>query len=83
MSTLFLIDKILDSPSKIGILRVLSSGLGFKGTGSEIARLAGFSVPATHESLPVHQGGPFAHTGDTRSDPRALAHSNGRRSGQD
>ncbi len=51
MTTLFRIDEIVDSPSKVGILRVLASGKGFKATGSEIARQAGFSVPATHESL--------------------------------
>lgn len=45
------VDEIVGSPSKIGILRVLSSGKGFKATGREIARRAGFSVPATHESL--------------------------------
>ncbi len=50
-NTLFRIDEIVDSPSKVGILRVLASGKGFKATGREIARLAGFSVPAAHESL--------------------------------
>ena len=51
MKAPFVIDKIVDSPCKVGILRVLSSRKGFRATGREIARLAGFSVPSTHESL--------------------------------
>ncbi len=47
----FQINEILDSPSKIAILRVLVSRKGFKATGREIAKLSGFSVPSTHESL--------------------------------
>ena len=47
----FQISEIIDSPSKLAILRVLSSRKGFKATGREIAKLSGFSVPSTHESL--------------------------------
>lgn len=47
----FPIDDILSSPSKLAILRVLASRKGFKGTGREIAKLAGYSAPSTHESL--------------------------------
>ncbi|OGW96252.1 MAG: hypothetical protein A2Z81_05545 [Omnitrophica WOR_2 bacterium GWA2_45_18] len=51
ISPLFQVQDVIDSPSKIAILRVLASRKGFKATGREIARLSGFSVPATHESL--------------------------------
>src|SRR3989338_426934 len=47
----FPIDDILNSPSKLAILRVLASRKGFKATGREIAKLSGYSVPSTHESL--------------------------------
>ncbi len=47
----FQINEIIDSPSKLAILRVFASRDGLKATGREIARLAGFSVPSTHESL--------------------------------
>lgn len=47
----FPIDDILSSPSKLAILRVLASRKGLKGTGREIAKLAGYSAPSTHESL--------------------------------
>lgn len=47
----FQINQVVDSPSKVAILRLLSSRKGFKATGREIARLAGFSVPSIHESL--------------------------------
>ena len=47
----FPIDEILDSPSKLAILRVLASRKGFKATGREIAKLSGYSVPSTHETL--------------------------------
>ena len=45
------IDNVLDSSSKLAILRVLTSRKGFKATGREIAKLAGYSVPSTHASL--------------------------------
>jgi predicted nucleotidyltransferase len=45
------LENILDSGLKIAILRVLSSGTDRRLGGSEIARLAGFSVPSTHEAL--------------------------------
>ena len=51
MTSPFKIDKIVDSPSKLAILRVFASREGLKATGREIAKLAGFSVPSTHESL--------------------------------
>jgi predicted nucleotidyltransferase len=47
----FKIDEIFDSPSKLAILRVFASREGLKTTGREVAKLAGFSVPSTHESL--------------------------------
>jgi predicted nucleotidyltransferase len=51
MDSPFQISEVVGSSSKLAILRVLSSGKGLKATGREIAKLAGFSVPATHESL--------------------------------
>ena len=47
----FNINEIIDSPSKLAILRVFASRHGFKATGREIAKLSGYSVPSTHESL--------------------------------
>lgn len=47
----FQINEIVDSPSKLAILRVFGSREGLKATGREIAKLAGFSAPSTHESL--------------------------------
>ena len=47
----FPIDDILNSPSKLAILRVLASRKGFKATGREIAKLSGYSVPSSHETL--------------------------------
>jgi predicted nucleotidyltransferase len=43
--------EVLDSPSKVAILRILASRQGMKATGREIAKLSGFSVPSTHDSL--------------------------------
>jgi len=51
MTSPFQIENIVDSPSKLAILRVFTSREGLKATGREIAKLAGFSVPSTHESL--------------------------------
>lgn len=45
------LEKILDSQTKVAILRVLSSGVDRRMGGSEIARAAGFSIPSTHDSL--------------------------------
>ncbi|MFA5259609.1 MAG: nucleotidyltransferase domain-containing protein [Candidatus Omnitrophota bacterium] len=45
------LEKILDSQTKVAILRVLSSGADRRMGGSEIARAAGFSIPSTHDSL--------------------------------
>lgn len=47
----FQISEIIDTPSKLAILRVFVSREGLKATGREISKLAGFSVSATHESL--------------------------------
>lgn len=47
----FNINEIIDSPSKLAILRVFASRKGLKATGREIAKLSGYSVPSTHESL--------------------------------
>jgi len=51
MTSPFKIDDIVGSPSKLAILRVFASRKGFQTTGREIAKLAGFSAPSTHESL--------------------------------
>jgi len=51
MSVAFPIDEIINSPSKLAILRILTSRKGFKATGREIAKLSGFSAPSTHDSL--------------------------------
>ena len=51
MTSPFKIDDIVDSPLKLAILRVFASREGLKATGREIAKLAEFSVPSTHESL--------------------------------
>ena len=51
MSSPFKINEIVDSPSKLAILRVFTSREGLKATGREIAKLAGFSAPSTHDSL--------------------------------
>jgi predicted nucleotidyltransferase len=45
------LEKILDSQTKVAILRVLSSGVDRRMGGSEIARVAGFSIPSTHDAL--------------------------------
>jgi predicted nucleotidyltransferase len=47
----FQISEIIDTPSKLAILRVFVSREGLKATGREISKLAGFSVSSTHESL--------------------------------
>lgn len=51
MPSPFKIDDIIDSPLKVAILRVLASRQGFRATGRQIAKLSGYSVPSTHESL--------------------------------
>ena len=51
ISSPFNISDIVDSPSKLAILRVFASRRGLKATGREVSRLAGYSVPSTHESL--------------------------------
>ena len=47
----FQINEIIDTSSNLAILRAFVSRKGLKATGREIAKLAGFSVPSTHESL--------------------------------
>ena len=51
MTDLRPLEKILDSQTKVALLRVLSSGVDRRMGGSEIARVAGFSVPSTHDAL--------------------------------
>ncbi len=47
----FQIEKIVDSPSKLAILRVFVSHRGLKASGRQIAKLIGYSAPSTHDSL--------------------------------
>jgi len=51
MVATFRIEDIVDSPSKLAILRFFSSRRGFKATGRQIAKLVGYSAPSTHDSL--------------------------------
>ncbi len=51
MVTTFQIEDIVDSSSKLAILRVFASRRGLKATGRQIAKLVGYSAPATHDSL--------------------------------
>lgn len=51
MATLFGIEEIIDSPSKLAILRVFAAHKELKATGRQIAKLVGYSAPSTHESL--------------------------------
>jgi predicted nucleotidyltransferase len=51
MVTTFQVESIIDSPSKLAILRVFASRRGLKATGRQIAKLVGYSAPSTHESL--------------------------------
>jgi predicted nucleotidyltransferase len=51
MTIPFQIEKIIDSPSKLAILRVFAAHYGLKATGRQIAKLVGYSAPSTHESL--------------------------------
>lgn len=47
----FRIEDIMASPSKLAILRAFAARKGLKATGRQIAKLAGYSVPSTHDSL--------------------------------
>lgn len=47
----FQIEEIIDSPSKLAILRFFISHKGLKATGRQIAKLIGYSAPSTHDSL--------------------------------
>jgi predicted nucleotidyltransferase len=51
MTIPFQIEKIINSPSKLAILRVFAARKGLKATGRQIAQLVGYSAPSTHESL--------------------------------
>ena len=51
VASLFNINEIIDSQSKLAILRVFASRKGLKATGREIAKRSGYSAPSTHESL--------------------------------
>lgn len=51
MTIPFQFEKIIDSPSKLAILRVFAAHDGLKATGRQIAKLVGYSAPSTHESL--------------------------------
>ena len=51
MITTFQVENIVDSPSKLAILRVFASRRGLKATGRQIAKLVGYSAPSTHDSL--------------------------------
>lgn len=51
MAIPFQIEKIIDSPSKLAIMRVFAARKGLKATGRQIAKLVGYSAPSTHASL--------------------------------
>ncbi|MFA5363128.1 MAG: nucleotidyltransferase domain-containing protein [Candidatus Omnitrophota bacterium] len=51
MINIFQFEDIIDSPSKLAILRVFASRKGLKATGRQIAKLVGYSAPSTHDSL--------------------------------
>lgn len=51
MTTPFRIEEIVDSPSKLAILRVFAAHKGLRATGRQIAKLVGYSAPSAHESL--------------------------------
>lgn len=47
----FQIEEIVDSPSKVAILRLFITRKNLKATGRQIAKLIGYSAPSTHDSL--------------------------------
>lgn len=47
----FQIEEIVNSPSKIAILRLFTSRKNLRATGRQIAKLIGYSAPSTHDSL--------------------------------
>ncbi len=51
MVKIFQIEEIVDSLSKVAILRLLTVRKNFKATGRQIAKLVGYSAPSTHDSL--------------------------------
>lgn len=51
MKTTFPVEEVLDSPSKLAILRLFVSHKGFRATGRQIAHRIGYSAPSTHDSL--------------------------------
>jgi len=50
-TTPFQIEEIIDSPSKLAILRIFAVRKGLRATGRRIAGLIGYSAPSTHASL--------------------------------
>jgi len=51
MEKTFQIEEIVDSPSKVAILRLFTARKNFKATGRQIAKFVGYSAPSTHDSL--------------------------------
>lgn len=51
MVKIFQIEEIIDSPSKVAILRLFTARKNLKATGRQIAKLIGYSAPSTHDSL--------------------------------
>ncbi len=47
----FQIEEIIDSPSKVAILRLFVTRKNLKATGRQIAKLVSYSAPSTHDSL--------------------------------
>ncbi len=51
MAKPFQIEEIVDSPSKVAILRLFTTRKNLKTTGRQIAKLVGYSAPSAHDSL--------------------------------
>jgi predicted nucleotidyltransferase len=51
MAKTFQIEEIVNSPSKVAILRLFTARKNLKATGRQIAKLVGYSPPSTHDSL--------------------------------
>lgn len=51
MTTPFRVEEIIDSSSKLAILRVFAVHRGLRATGRRVARLINYSAPSTHASL--------------------------------
>lgn len=52
----FQIEEIIDSPSKVAILRLFTARKNLRATGRQIAKLIGYSAPSTHDSLKALHG---------------------------